>query len=403
MTGPVLVVEDDALVREALGQTLELAGFSPRLASSFVVAKDQIQAEFEGVILSDVRMPGRDGLFLLEHVQSVDADLPVILLTGEGDIPTAVGATRRGAFDFLEKPCSNEVLTETVNRAMKARTLVIENRRLKAMVSSGDAAERMIFGKSDKVEALRGQVRQLAALDETVLIEGAPGAGVDKIADVMHRLSSRASFPFRRAAAAGLSPDQLETHVAECRGGTFYLDQVTALPPETQYALMDVLDGPRETRILAGSFTTSDRGGFNTELHYRLEALTVRVPALKERPEDIPILFRHYVQQAGEQTGVAPPQITEEVIAGLMAQDWPGNARALMNAATRFVLGQGVDADQAEMSLTDKLAQVERALLIEGLRRHAGNASLTAEHFKLPRKTLYDKFAKYGIKPSEFR
>jgi two-component system C4-dicarboxylate transport response regulator DctD len=403
MTGPVLVVEDDGPVREALGQTLELAGFSPVLASSFVVAKDMIQAEFQGVILSDVRMPGRDGLFLLEHAQSIDADLPVILLTGEGDIPTAVGATRKGAFDFLEKPCSNEILTETVSRAMKARTLVIENRRLKAMVASGDAAERMIFGKSEKAEALRAQVRQFAVLDETVLIEGAPGAGIDKIADVMHRLSPRATHPFLRVASAGLSPDQLEAHVAECRGGTLYLDQVTALPPETQYGLMDVLDGPQDTRVLAGRFSTSAKDGFNTDLHYRLEALTIRVPALKERPEDIPVLFRHYVEQAGEQTGVAPPQITEEVIAGLMAQDWPGNARALMNAATRFVLGQGVDADQNDMGLAEKLAQVERALLIEGLRRHDGNASLTAEHFKLPRKTLYDKFAKYGIKPSDFR
>ena len=139
------------------------------------------------------------------------------------------------------------------------------------------------------------------------------------------------------------------------------------------------------------------------DLYYRLEALTVRIPALKERPEDIPVLFRQYVQQAREQTGVEPPPITEEVIAGLMAQDWPGNARALMNAATRFVLGQGANEGADDMGLVEKLAQVERALLIEGLRRHGGNASLTAEHFKLPRKTLYDKFAKYGIKPASFR
>ena len=403
MTGPVLVVEDDAPVREALGQTLELEGFSPILAGSFVVAKDHISPDFEGVVLSDVRMPGRDGLFLLEHAQSVDADLPVILLTGEGDIPTAVGATRKGAFEFLEKPCSNDLLIETVGRALKARILVMENRRLKAMVASGDAAERMIFGKSDKVVALRAAVRQLAALDEPVLIEGAPGAGVDKIAEVMHLLSPRADQPFRRVASVALSPDQLEAVIRECKGGTVYLDQVTALPPETQFALIHILDGAHGTRILAGTFTTANREAFNADLHYRLQALTVRIPALKERPEDIPVMFRHYVQQAREQTGVEPPPITEEVIAGLMAQDWPGNARAFMNAATRFVLGQGADAAEEEMGLVEKLAQVERALLIEGLRRNGGNASLTAEHFKLPRKTLYDKFAKYGIKPAEYR
>ena len=403
MTGPVLVVEDDAPVREALGQTLELAGFTPTLAGSFVVAKDHMHPGFEGVILSDVRMPGRDGLYLLDHVQSIDPDLPVILLTGEADIPTAVGAVQKGAFDFLEKPCSNDVLVETVARAMKARALVTENRRLKAMVAEGDAAERMIFGVSDKVKVMRDQVRRLASLDEPVLIEGAPGAGIDKIAEVMHRLSARAEAPFLKVAAAGLSPAELDRQLADCAAGTLYLDQVTALPPETQFALIGHLDGSPSARILAGAFASTESQRLNAELHYRLEGLTLRMPALKDRPEDIPVLFRHYVQHASEQTGVAAPAITEEVIAGLMAQDWPGNARALMNAATRFVLGLGAEAAEEEMGLTEKLAQVERALLIEGLRRHGGNASLTAEHFKLPRKTLYDKFAKYGIKPKSYR
>ena len=126
MSGLVLVVEDDEPVRVALGQTLELAGFTAILAASFVVAKDHIAPTFSGIVLSDVRMPGRDGLFLLEHAQTIDPDLPVILLTGEGDIPTAVGAMSKGAFDFLEKPCGNDVLIDTVKRATKARDLVIE-------------------------------------------------------------------------------------------------------------------------------------------------------------------------------------------------------------------------------------------------------------------------------------
>jgi len=403
MNGSVLVVEDDEALREALGQTLDLAGFQTTLASSFIVAKDHIQANFEGVVLSDMRMPGRDGMFLLDYAQTIDPDLPVILLTGEGDIPTAVGAISKGAFDFLEKPCSNDVLIETVGRAMKARALVVENRHLKALVVSGDAAERMIFGKSAKVAALRAQIRRLAVVDEPVLIEGAPGAGIDKVAEVTHRLSPRATRPFLKVAAAGLSPDQLAHHVAECRGGTLYLDQVTALPPETQFALIDVLDVADDTRVFAGTFTSADTKGFNPDLHYRLEGLRLRIPALKERPEDIPVLFRHYVLQASDQTGIAPPDITEEVIAGLMAQDWPGNARALMNAATRFVLGLGAEPDEEDIGLVEKMARVERALLIEGLRRNDGNASLTAEHFKIPRKTLYDKFTKYGIKPKSFR
>ena len=403
MNGPVLVVEDDKALRDALGQTLDLAGFQPILASSFIVAKDHIRADFEGVVLSDMRMPGRDGMFLLDHARSIDPDLPVILLTGEGDIPTAVGAISKGAFDFLEKPCGNDVLIETVGRALKARTLVNENRQLKAMVVRGDAAESMIFGKSKKAAALRAQVRRLAAVDEPVLIEGPPGAGIDNVADVTHRLSARASQPFLKIAAAGLSPEQLAHHLAESAGGTLYLDQITALPPETQFALIDVLDSGDETRVFAGMFTSADTTAFNPDLHYRLEALRLRIPALKDRPEDIPVLFRHYVLRACEQTGVTEPEITEEVIAGLMAQDWPGNSRALMNAATRFVLGLGAEPDEEDIGLVEKLARIERALLIEGLRRHDGNASLTAEHFKVPRKTLYDKFTKYGIKPKSYR
>ena len=131
MTDTVLVVEDDALVREAIGQTLELEGYTPILAGSFIVAKDHIKRDFHGVVLSDIRMPGRDGLYLLDYVQTMDKDLPVILLTGEGDIPMAVAAITKGAFDFLEKPCANYVLIEAIIKAVRARNLVLENRRLK--------------------------------------------------------------------------------------------------------------------------------------------------------------------------------------------------------------------------------------------------------------------------------
>ena len=271
------------------------------------------------------------------------------------------------------------------------------------MVSDGDLAERMIFGVSDKAAALRSQVRQLAALDEPVLIEGAPGTGVDKIADVIHRMSSRGIGPFVKVSAAALTPEQLRRIGDEAKDGTLYIDQVSVLPPETQFELMGRLDEGVDFRVVAGTYARADSNGLSADLHYRLEALKIRIPALKERPEDIPELFRRYVEQASAQTGVAAPVITDEVIADLMARDWLGNSRALMNAATRFVLGLGAEGTEDEEGLAEKMARVERALLIEGLRRHGGNASLTADHFKLPRKTLYDKFGKHGIKPKDFR
>jgi len=176
MSGRVLLVDDDRAVREAMGQTLELADLQPLLAGSFVEAKDHIRHDFDGVIVSDIRMPGRDGFDLLNHAQSVDPALPVILLTGEGDIPMAVRGISDGAFDFLEKPCAPGDLLAVVERALKTRGLVMENRRLKARLAAEDAAARMIFGVSAQAEELRDTVRAVAPTAAGVLIDR--GAGV---------------------------------------------------------------------------------------------------------------------------------------------------------------------------------------------------------------------------------
>ncbi|MEX0284665.1 MAG: sigma-54-dependent transcriptional regulator [Paracoccaceae bacterium] len=407
MSKAVLVVEDDAAVREALGQTLDLAGFEPRLASAFIVAKDHISPAFEGVILSDIRMPGRDGLYLLDYAQKIDADLPVILLTGEGDIPTAVSAMSAGAFDFLEKPCSNDVLIGAVTRALKARQLVLENRRLKSEVQRGDAATRMLFGQSAKAEALREQVRRAAGINGPVLVTGAPGTGVAKVADVVHRLSDRADHGFQRVPSASLGPDELTQHLSGSATGTLFLDEITAMPPETQFRLQEHLDAETGARVLVGS--TADlqaalaSGGLNADLYYQLDTLKIRVPALSERPEDIPVIFRKYVAEVAETSGSPEPDIPPDLIASLMARDWPGNTRALRNEALRLVLGLEPLQESEQPGLVEKLEQVERTLLIDALKRHRGNASATAEDLKLPRKTLYDKFARHGIKPGSYR
>lgn len=407
MNGTVLVVEDDAAVREALGQTLELEGYAPRLAGSFIVAKDHITPEFAGVIVSDIRMPGRDGLYLLDHTQSVDPELPVILLTGEGDIPMAVSAINSGAFDFLEKPCANEVLLEAVRKALKARTLVLENRRLKSEITRGDAAARLIFGVSEQAETLRGRARKIARIEGAVLIDGAPGSGIAKVAEVIHRLSQRANGPFVRVAGAGLFPGQLDNLLSANAAGSVFIDEFGALPGETQFALLDHLDKGSGARVFVGCSCRAegeDRPGtVNPDLFYRLDALRVNVPALQDRPEDIPVIFREYVRQASEQANVPEPEVTPDVVAGLMAQDWPGNSRALMNAAMRFVLGLESRKDGGNPGLSEKMAQVERTLIIDALHKNQGNASATAMQLKLPRKTFYDKLAKHRIRPEDYR
>ena len=410
MTTRVLVVDDERDVREALGQMLELADLEPHVVSSVIEAKDHISPDFEGVILTDIRMPGRDGFHLLDHVRRVDDALPVILLTGEGDIPMAVRAMSEGAYGFLEKPCGAEDMLPIIRKALTSRGLVLENRRLKRALEQGDAAARMLYGTSRQAEDLRARVRAVARSSAEVLITGEPGVGTPKVAEVIHLLSGAVSRPFVKRASAQLSVTELGAAIEEAGHGTLYLDEVAALAPQVQFALMDILENGCAARIVSG--TTQDieaaarEGRFHTDLFYRLDLMRVRVPSLRERTEDIPVLFRHYVRQACEQANLPEPEIPQDYLGQLMSRDWPGNARALMNAAMRFALGVREDAGPeggAPLGLAEQMARVERSLLVDALVRTGGNAQAAAEALKLPRKTFYDKLARHGIRPQAYR
>lgn len=407
MIRQVLVVDDDAHVREALGQTLELAELQPILAAAFISAKDHISAQFEGVILSDIRMPGRDGFFLLDYVRKIDPDLPVVMLTGEGDIPMAVRAMSDGAFGFLEKPCAPDDLLAVIERALKTRALVVENRRLKTLVETGDPAARMLFGESALAERLRARVRRVSQLETDVLVAGPLGAGVSKVAEVIHLSSVRSKAPFVKQAAARLSPADLTEVIAKSENGSLFLDEITHLPPASQLTLLSALEQGQGTRLLAGSCHDLERSvaqnGFNADLCYRLQVTPVHIPSLAERPEDIPVLFRHYVAQASEQAGLPAREITPEVVANLMAREWPGNARALMSEAMRFALQFDDSLAPQGLGLTEQMARVEHSFLVQALKRSKGNASAAAEALKLPRKTFYDKLTRHQIRPEEYR
>lgn len=408
MIRKVLLVDDDRAVREALSQTLDLGGFETLSTGSFIGAKDHIDPGFDGVILSDIRMPGRDGFHLLAFVQEIDPDLPVVLLTGEGDIPMAVRAMSRGAFGFLEKPCGPGDLLAVLERAAKTRALVLENRRLRAQADAGDPVARLVFGVSPQAEALRARVRAAARSGTDVLVRGARGTGIPKIAEVVHLAGPQSGGPFEKRAAAGLTRAEIAALWQDCKGGALFLDEIAALPRDAQLALCDALESGG-TRLIAGSTEDLDQafeaGRIMAEIHYRLEVCQVRIPSLSERPEDIPVLFRHYVAQAAEQAALSAPAITDDVIAGLMARDWPGNARALMSEAMRFALGLSEAGQTSDDSagLAERMARVERSFLEEALRRCGGQARQAAEVLKLPRKTFYDKLAKHGLRPESFR
>lgn len=402
----VLLVDDDRHVREALGQTLMLADYDVTTAGSYIEAKDHICPEFGGIVISDIRMPGKDGFALLAFAREADPDLPVILLTGEGDIPMAVRGMSEGAFSFLEKPCPQSDLLSVVEKAAHTRGLVLENRRLKQELQSGDAAARMLFGDSQMAQALRDNVRVAARGDTEALISGAPGAGVGKVAQVIH-LMSRRGEAFEKRAGASLTTDSLTQAIAMAGNGTLFIDEITAMSPDTQLSCLEALEAGLAPRILAGSFkdvaAEAHAGHFNADLYYRLSVIGVHIPALNERPEDIPVLFRHYVQEACDQARLDMPEITPDVISRLMAREWPGNSRDLMNAATRFALGlPDIEADEAP-GLSDQMMQVERALLIQALQQNNGNATETAKALKLPRKTFYDKLARHGLRAEAYR
>ncbi|MEY8829053.1 sigma-54-dependent transcriptional regulator [Sedimentitalea sp. XS_ASV28] len=400
----VLLVDDDAAVRDALAQTLDLADFDVTTAGSFVAAKDHIRHDFTGVILSDIRMPGRDGFHLLSYARGVDEDLPVVLLTGEGDIPMAVSAMEKGAFDFLEKPCAPAALVAVLERALAARQETLDMRAERQRARSGDPAARMIFGNSALVAEMRERVRRLAKTAAAVFVSGPPGSGVSKIAEVIHLSSDQARGPFEKRAAAGLDRVGLAQALAAAEGGSLFLDEIRNLPADSQIALIEALEETGQARVMAGSTVELDETMLNGDLYYRLQAASVRIPSLAERPEDIPVLFRRYVEQASEQAGLGVPDVSPEHLATLMAQDWPGNARSLMSAAMRLVLGMPEEVTQAaDLGLAEQMARVERSLLIAALGRQNGHASDAARALKLPRKTFYDKLAKYGIRPDDFR
>ena len=401
----VLVVEDDASVREALAQTLDLEGCEVIACSSYIEAKDHISPGFAGVVLTDLRMPGKDGIAVLERAREVDDALPVILLTGQGDIPVTVRAMELGAWGVLEKPCATADLMAKVGPALEARARVLEGRDAAMRARSGDVAARMLFGTSARAEELRERVRTVAAAGAEVLIEGPPGSGTPKIAEVIHLLSPRARGPFRKLAAAGLGGEALHAALEEARDGTLYLDEIADLPPPTRFALAEALDGGG-ARLVAGTYrdlrAETGAGRFDHDLMLRLSVLTVRVPSLAERPEDIPVLFRHYLRQACEQANLPEPEVTPDTVARLTAQDWPGNARALMNAAMRFAMGLG-DEEPEALGLAERMARIERSFVEAALRRSDGNATEAARSLKLPRKTFYDKLAKHGIRAEDYR
>ncbi len=432
--GPVLFVDDEPHVRAAAAQTLELEGLEVCECEGAQAALAKLAEGWPGIVVSDVRMPGIDGFGLLRAAHALDAELPVVLVTGHGDIAMAVQAIRDGAYDFLEKPFRTELLVDTVRRALDKRRLTLENRRLRAELEASRGTDALLLGRTPAIERLRTAIRDLADADADVLVEGETGAGKEVVARLLHLKSPRHDKPFV-ALNCGAIPEtifesELFGHEAgaftgaagrrigkfeHAQGGTVFLDEIESMPLGLQVKVLRVLQEraverlgsnkaiPLDIRIVAATkvdLRDASRGGkFREDLYYRLNVVKLAIPPLRSRREDIPLLFQHFVLRAAERYRRAPPPVDGATLARLMAHDWPGNVRELANAADRFVLGQLAGEPAAcGASLPEQVAAFERLVIAQELERCGGNVGDAADALGVPRKTLYDKLKKHGLK-----
>ncbi|WP_277960780.1 sigma-54-dependent transcriptional regulator [Pseudomonas sp. RIT-To-2] len=432
----VIIIDDEASIRDAMCQWLSLSGFQ---VTAFGRAEDclaNLAADFPGVLLSDVRMPGIDGLQLLAQIQARDHQLPLILLTGHGDVPMAVQAMQGGAYDFLEKPFSPEALLSSLRRALDKRALVLENRRLQARASHQDRLQADLLGTSPGMRQLRRQILDLAGLPVNVLVRGDTGSGKERVARCLHDCGPRADKPFVALNCAAIPEALFEAELfghesgaftgAQGRrvgkleyanGGTLFLDEVESLPLAQQAKLLRVIQEQTlerlgsnqsiaiDVRIIAATkpdlLEEARAGRFREDLAYRLNVAELKLAPLRERREDIPQLFEHFAQHSARRVGREPLPLSAARLGQLLSHDWPGNVRELANAAERHALGLEAPALEPADSLSGSLAAQQEAFeaqcLRAALRRHKGDIKAVMADLQLPRRTLNEKMQRHGL------
>ncbi|MBA1293913.1 sigma-54-dependent Fis family transcriptional regulator [Pseudomonas lurida] len=440
MLNTVIVVDDEASIRTAVEQWLSLSGFDVQLFSRAEACLAQLPRDFAGVILSDVRMPGLSGLELLAEVQRRDADLPVILLTGHGDVPMAVEAMRDGAYDFLEKPFSPDALLNSLRRALDKRSLILENRRLHQQAGQRAQLESSLLGMSRALQNLRRQVLDLAALPVNVLIRGETGSGKELVARCLHDFGPRAKKPFVALNCAAIPEQLFEAELfghesgaftgaqgkrvgklEYAHGGTLFLDEIESMPLAQQVKLLRVLQEQKlerlgsnqsihvDLRIIAATkpdlLEEARAGRFREDLAYRLNVAQLRLPPLRERREDIPLLYEHFAHSAAERLGRTVEPLGGAQLGRLLSHDWPGNVRELANVAERQVLGLGEpepEGIEAGQSLAAQQEAFEAQCLKAALTRHKGDIKAVLAELQLPRRTFNEKMQRHGLTREAF-
>ena len=451
MAADILVVDDEADIRDLVAGILTDDGYAVRVAANSEAALAAIKARKPALLVLDIWMQGggMDGLELLDLIKTLDADLPVLMISGHGNIETAVSAIKRGAYDFLEKPFKSDRLLLLIERALEAASLKRENRRLRQQTLTPDG----FIGRSGAAQHLRQLIAKIAPANSRILVSGPPGSGKELVARLIHESSARASGEFVPIGAAGMTPDRVDVELfgsegeggrpakigvfERAHGGTLYLDEVADMPRETQGRVLRVLveqrfrrvGGDQDVQVDVRVVSSSSRdlaaeiaaGRFREDLFHRLNVVPVRVPGLAERREDIAELVDYFIDRIATTSGLPRRSLAPDAIGALQVQDWPGNVRQLRNNIERMlILASG---DPAETITADMLpAEVgsnaesgtfvggriialplrearelfEREYLNAQIMRFGGNISRTASFIGMERSALHRKLKSLG-------
>lgn len=440
--GKVLFIDDEEHLRISSKQSLELGGYEVECLEAASRGLDLVSRTFEGIVVSDIRMPGLDGMQFMQKALEIDPDLPVVLITGHGDVPLAVEAMRTGAYDFIEKPFAAKHLLSVVGRALEKRRLTLENRALRSVLEEGDDLEIRLTGRTQAIDGLRRQVRAVAKTEADVLIVGETGTGKEVAARALHDLSERSSKPFVAINCAALPADLIESELfgheqgafagamrarfgkfEHAQGGTIFLDEIESMPLSLQVKLLRVIQdreivrlGSNEPVVLDVRFIATSKidleleaaeGRFRADLLYRINVVTLNVPALRDRSEDVPRIFLGLLAEAAARYNRELPDVPASVLADLAKSDWPGNVRELRNAADRFLLGLSAtgaetEAEPQNQALADRVAEFERNAISATLIANGGRLKPTYETLGLSRKSLYEKMQKYDLQRDAF-
>lgn len=447
--GQVLLVDDDEMMREACDQWLSLAGYQVELCCNAEEALSCIDPSSPFVLVTDIRMPRIDGLALMQRVLEIDPEYPVILMTGHGDIAMAVEAMRNGAMDFIEKPFAPERLIDIVSKGVVKRQDTLRQRMQSDYLNMASGIDALLLGQSQQMNELREWVEDLAQTQANVLIYGETGSGKEQVALALHQCGPRAKAEFVAVNCAAVPESMFESEMfgheagaftgaisqrvgkmAYADSGTLFLDEIESMPLALQAKMLRAiqertveplgsnLKKPVDIRVIGASKCDlrqeSQAGRFREDLYYRLNVAEVRIPPLRERREDITLLFEYFCRHAADTMGLPKPELDGSDQQVLMLHNWPGNIRELKNIAERFVLGnvRKRRSVQVVMAQTESFQQrsfpeyveaFERILIEQELQRYQGDMKAVMDALNLPRRTLNDKMRRYGLVSKSYR